>query len=226
LLSINTNKEIAAFDWVAYETLSGDIVVGLPGNIIVRAIADGRVSRISRRMGASDYDTSMTLEHGRLNSGWTSSYRHVIPLVETNAMVAKGQAIAKLYRDSGTAYGLLVHLHMELTNAWGQFSRAWVDPEATLYSYIDFLHAIPQTSFKFRIAEKSQDPRIIIANFEKVFELPVVASEIHAYVVRMILDHLQSGRIEWLERALAVATDPYSGLSLQHREQIRLAIAT
>lgn len=115
------------FDFGAYLNEAGGIVVGLPLETPVRAIANGVVKEILHRQVSSGYACSLSIEHGEPGSQLLSSYTHIAPGVEVGDEVPKGGIIGGLYSDIGTEYGRLVHLHLSLVDG----TRKATNPETS-----------------------------------------------------------------------------------------------
>ncbi|NBU34271.1 hypothetical protein EB118_07575 [bacterium] len=119
-LDRETGKGHDGFDFGAYLREDGMIVVGLPQDTPIRAVANGVVRQVlmneSTGMG---YGCVVNVEHGGNDSGMFSSYVHVNPTIEPNVTVGKGDVLGSLYKDDGNQEGRLVHLHMGLADGWG-----------------------------------------------------------------------------------------------------------
>ncbi len=112
-----------AFDFGAYLHSDGSLVLGLPEQTPVRAVADGVVKYVTRgEWGA--YSGNVTVEHGADDSGMRSKYHHVIPAIREGARVQKGDVLATLHKDRGNTEGKLVHLHFALLDGWGTHGTA------------------------------------------------------------------------------------------------------
>lgn len=116
------------FDFAAYLDEEGKVILGLPAETKIRAVADGRLSGIGY---PDSYAGTVRLEHGEDNSGMFSEYVHVVSDLERGSRVKKGDVIGTLYKDPDGEEGRLVHLHLSLINGWdvggGVFDRK-VDP--------------------------------------------------------------------------------------------------
>jgi murein DD-endopeptidase MepM/ murein hydrolase activator NlpD len=214
------------FDWAAYLHQDGKIVVGLPEGAIVRAIADGRATQVlTASIGSrgDPYLHQITIEHGKKESGLCSVYLHVVPSVHKGEEVRQGQPIGVLYKDPGWIKGRLVHLELTLINGWSDPSdRVWVDPEKTIYAATDFLHAHPQASLGFRIAEWTADPVISIANFHRL-DFESATGSIDFYL-GMILDVIHLGREDGLIRGKAILERINTHLDEAQKTRLREAL--
>lgn len=120
LLDRNTGRGHDGFDFGAYLRDDDKVVVGLPKETPVRAVADGVVRQVLiGGMTGGGYGCMVNIEHGGDDSGMFSSYIHIDPSIEPEAEVAKGEVLGSLYKDSGNRIGRLVHLHMRLVDGWG-----------------------------------------------------------------------------------------------------------
>lgn len=116
-LDRKTGEGHDGFDFAAYITTDNRIVLGLPEDTKIRAVADGVVTQVLDIYGG--YATMVNIEHGANDSGMLSRYSHVRPTVETGASVKKGDVIGELYKDHDGEEGRLVHLHLSLISGWG-----------------------------------------------------------------------------------------------------------
>ncbi len=160
-----------AFDFAAYmDRTGGKIVLGLPSETPIRAVADGLVIGVSR--GVCGYAHYIHIEHGKeefmglMGDGLMSGYYHVVPLVEAGKKVKKGDIIATLYKNPGESEGRLVHLHFGLENAYDGKPNE-VDP-VELFPEIGVLVAEPQGSARFAIRDLTPSPEISISHFAKL----------------------------------------------------------
>ncbi len=155
-----------ALDFAAYITQNNDIVLGLPP-IKIRAVGKGRVSQIDGTYNhkAGNYSTGITIEHGELNSNMYSYYLHVIPEVEKNMVVDKGDVIGTLYIDNPelTGYKRLTHLHFEMLNSWLYDEKRDVDP-GEIFPEFKSYKAIPQGEELFTVPG-FENNKVITANF-------------------------------------------------------------
>jgi len=120
-LDRQTGKGHDGFDFAAYLTTDNRIILGLPEDTKILAVADGVVQQVldtPEAVGGS-YGIMISVEHGEEDSGMFSQYIHVKPLVKTGMKVKKGDVIAELYKDRGEEEGRLVHLHLTLVSGWG-----------------------------------------------------------------------------------------------------------
>jgi murein DD-endopeptidase MepM/ murein hydrolase activator NlpD len=176
-LDRETGKGHDGFDFGAYLTEDGRIVLGLLPNTPIRAVADGIVAQVmdSPEAVGGGYGVTINLEHGANDSGMLSTYIHVVPLVEYGQAVKKGDVIATLYKDPDGEKGRLVHLHLSLISGWGtrgtpimggSKNKRLDDPKfisEEIYKY----SAEPQGNSNFSVPTIS-DARVEIANFKKV----------------------------------------------------------
>lgn len=100
----------------AYLRKDGTVVVGLPEETPVRAIADGVVRQIALK---GKFGCLLSTEHGGENTGIFSQYGNVSPTVNLGTLVQKGDKIGTLYKDTGIEEGRLVGLFVLLVAAWG-----------------------------------------------------------------------------------------------------------
>jgi|SRR3989338_3220249 len=109
------------FDFAAYLTTDNRIVLGLPPDTKIRAVADGVIRQVLDTPEAvgGGYGVMISIEHGANDSGMFSQYVHVKPTIETGASVKKGDVIGELYKDPDGEEGRLVHLHLSLISGWG-----------------------------------------------------------------------------------------------------------
>ncbi len=172
-----------AYDFAAYLSKDGKVVLGLNEETQVRVIADGIVRQVSYGLAGKSvpYGCFINVEHGRDGSGLFSSYHHINPVVKHNQKVKKGDIIGTLHKDKGEE-GKLVHLHFELSHGWNTEDRI-CNPES-IYSSITRYRAKPQSSLDFRVYEMKfettpiyefsemiilpEQPKIHIANFKKL----------------------------------------------------------
>ncbi len=207
----------AAFDWAAYLNKDGEVILGLPVETRIRAIADGLVVQVFSGLGRREgYATLINIEHGKKGNGLYSSYGHVVPLVKPGERVKKGDIIAKLYKDPGGAAGRLVHLHFTLSNGWEVKDRILVDPERTIYANTGFLHAKPQGSLNFQLAELGKNQPVTIANFRTI------------KIGRENLDEVIDGLIRAKEfkrpDISLIVNDPYAALTENQMRRLRSAL--
>lgn len=165
------------FDFAAYLTLNDKIILGLPSETPIRAVADGLVRQIldSPEAVGGGYGVTIHVEHGAKDSGMFSSYIHVIPSVEYGKEVKKGDVIGTLYKDPGLNEGRLVHLHLELMSGWGTRGSSVMgggrdkrqdDPKIISQELYKF-NAEPQGNSHFTVPSLKEMP-VQIANFAKV----------------------------------------------------------
>lgn len=114
-----TRRGHDGFDFGAYLRDDGTVVIGLPKETPVRAVANGVVRQVLvGDMTGGAYGCLVNVEHGEEGSGMFSGYVHVEPRIYSDTIVEKGDVIGTLHRDSGTEEGRLVHLHLSLVNGW------------------------------------------------------------------------------------------------------------
>ena len=143
------------YDFAAYLNKQGQCVLGLPSETPVRAIADGEVLFFSN----DGYQKQMILLHEEKLEKLMSYYGHVVPCVEQGQRVKSGEQIATLYKDQGNGLGLLVHLHLAISNSEKYFSPATLLPEIT------DLVTNPQGVGDFVIPQLSSQLKIISHDF-------------------------------------------------------------
>jgi len=166
-----------AHDFAAYLTQKGDCILGLPENTPIRAIADGIVHSVHLNLPwrGKRYNNYLVVEHDEPGSGLISFYLHIELFVQVATPVRKGQVIGKLYKDEGDELGKLVHLHFELGHGCntyidfesGEDSITYIDP-TKIFPDIRRNRAEPQGSLKFKIQGLSTQPKIRIANFNRL----------------------------------------------------------
>ena len=176
-LDRETGKGHSGFDFAAYLTQDGDVILGLPPETPVRAVADGVVAQVLDNPEAvgGGYGVMMSIEHGAHDSGMFSTYVHVVPIIEFGAKVRKGDIIGSLYKDPGMDEGRLVHLHLETISGWGTKGSSILgggknlryDDPAILDESIYNLKTDPQGSSDFSIP-LLDNPKIKLANFNKI----------------------------------------------------------
>jgi hypothetical protein len=110
-----------AYDFAAYLTQDGKVILGLLKETPIRAIADGIIRQISNGLAGSGvpYACFINIEHGRNGSGLFTRYDHVDPVVEDGQEVKKGDVIATLYKDDGNEEGRL-EVELEWLNQAGE----------------------------------------------------------------------------------------------------------
>jgi murein DD-endopeptidase MepM/ murein hydrolase activator NlpD len=176
-LDRETGKGHEGFDFGAYLTQDGRIVLGLPQNTPIRAVADGIVAQVmdSPEAVGGGYGVKINVEHGANDSGMFSTYEHVVPSVEFGQEVKKSEIIATLYKDPEGKKGRLVHLHLSLISGWGTRGTSIMggatnkrldDPRLIseeIYKYT----AEPQGRPDFTVSSLP-DAKLEIANFKEV----------------------------------------------------------
>jgi hypothetical protein len=222
---LDWETEESAFDWAIYVNKKNEVIVGLPPNTPVRAIAPGRVLRVSPA-SEDGYYSFVSLSHGKKGSGLSSTYFHVMPLVRRGDIVSRGQVIGKLYADPPGPEGDLVHLHFELRNGYHTAARNWVDPEQTIYKHVAFLHAQPRGSLDFRITEWRRPPKIVMANFQR---LTTEFYDVHQLPDRIrdslkgIIGEMEDKRVWAIASANLILKDAHAGLSMEDRRRLEEA---
>ncbi|MEK7680120.1 MAG: peptidoglycan DD-metalloendopeptidase family protein, partial [Deltaproteobacteria bacterium] len=163
----------SAFDFAAYLTSGDGAVLGLPENTPVRAVADGTVLQVlwPYKDPSRGYEGLINIGHGEitltLGDSMLSSYTHLIPLVQQGQKVRKREIIGKLYKDPGSEKGRLVHLHLELGNAWSMTRLRGVDPALILFARENLPVCLPQGNAHFTISGR-ENTSIRIANFRNL----------------------------------------------------------
>lgn len=118
-LDRSTGKGHDGFDFGAYLRDDRTVVIGLPKETPVRAVADGIVKQVLMNDSTGwEYGCLINVEHGG-DTGMFSGYCHVDPSIEANTEVHKGDILGTLYKDKGSIEGRLVHLHLQLADGWG-----------------------------------------------------------------------------------------------------------
>ncbi len=164
-------------DLAAYLNTEGEIVLGLPPNAPVRAVADGRIDTIATE--DAGYNGWIRIEHGKLGSAMDSIYRHVVARegLKGHTEVKKGDIIGTLYIDEpreGNS-GRLVHLHLEMLNGletkvdvmMSKESEQLISPLDVIDSAVRKHTAMPQQSANFQV-RGLEDAPIKIANFDNL----------------------------------------------------------
>lgn len=120
-LNRETGKGHDGFDFAAYVTTDNKIVLGLPEDTKIYAIADGLVKQIldTPELVGGEYGVMISVEHGKNDSGMFSQYIDIKPTIEVGARVKKGDVIGQIYKDPDGDEGRLAHLHLCLTSGWG-----------------------------------------------------------------------------------------------------------
>jgi murein DD-endopeptidase MepM/ murein hydrolase activator NlpD len=137
-----------AYDFAAYLNKNQETILGLPSDLNIHAIANGNVRQIITSFG-DNYHTRIHIEHGNSGSGMFSSYAHVVPLVEENSIVKKGQLIARIFYEKKQQYGRLSpHLHFQLSNGRETKNRLLVDP-IKIFPHLNDYIASPQGERNF-----------------------------------------------------------------------------
>lgn len=115
-----TGKGHNGFDFGAYLRDDDVVVIGLPEETPVRAVADGSVRQVlSGGMTGGPYGCLVNIEHGAYDSGMFSQYIHIDPAISGGEDIRKGDVLGTLYKDGGSSMGRLVHLHLGLSDGWG-----------------------------------------------------------------------------------------------------------
>lgn len=175
-LDRKTGKGHDGFDFAAYVTTDNRVLLGLPEDTKIRAVADGVVKQVLDTPEAvgGGYGVMVSIEHGANDSGMFSQYIHVRPTVEAGANVKKGDVIGELYKDPGEE-GRLVHLHLRLISGWGTRGTSIMggginvraDDPGLIDRSIYKLTAIPQGSANFAIRDLP-DAKIEFAHFKSI----------------------------------------------------------
>jgi len=176
-LDRETGKGHSGYDFAAYLSTENIVVLGLPPETKIRAVADGRIAQVLDNPDAigGGYGVMLTIEHGADSSGMFSQYVHVKPLIKEGVEARKGDIVAELYKDPGENEGRLVHLHFELISGWGTKGTSITgggryirteDPRI-LSNELCGYNANPQGSTQFKLLEL---PELTIktVNFKKV----------------------------------------------------------
>lgn len=149
--------------FAAYLTKGGKVILGLPAETRIRAVADGVVYYTSRF--SYGYENIVWVKHEERWGGLTSGYCHVTPSVIESTKVKKGDIIGIPWKQSGNGNkGTLVHLHFELRN---EFQAISIDPrffDNSLHRY----NMIPPTTVKFTIPELPPSTPFEVAHFRRV----------------------------------------------------------
>lgn len=152
------------YDFAAYLTKTGKVILGLPDKTKIRAAADGVVYSIFKHNWG--YEEMVWIKHEKSSyGGLTSGYCHVTPSVEIGTEVKKGDVIGIPWKDSEKEdRGPLVHLHFMIKNS---FQSESVDPryiDESLYKY----SMAPPVTVKFTIPELPRSTPFEVAHFKKV----------------------------------------------------------
>ncbi|MDD5574934.1 MAG: diguanylate cyclase, partial [Candidatus Omnitrophica bacterium] len=155
------------FDFAAYLTNDNNVVLGLPEHTPVVAAADGVVSQILWPYGSPDlaYQCLINIDHGNTPEmmagvAMMSRYAHVVPAVNKDQYVKKGDLIGHVYHDPGRK---LPHFHFELANARGATQPRSVDPVSILFPGKKLPYAQPQGSYEFEITTSS--PVVLVGRY-------------------------------------------------------------
>ena len=156
-----------SFDFSAYLNDQDELIIGLPENTPVCAVANGQVAQIVDWVGK--YGMAIRISHGIPNDNILSGYDHVVPVVKQGQRVKKGEIIGHLYKDSGNEEGRLVHLHLSLQNYWKlwQSGRQKANPEH-VFNNLDLIQCRNPESLNPELFDFDPQPKIIIANFKKL----------------------------------------------------------
>lgn len=140
----NPRREHTGFDFASYLDTNDTCILGLPAETVVRAVRDG-VVLVATQTGWP-YADHVAVSHGEPGDGFNSEYHHVIPLVENQDIVEKGQPLGTLFHQKreGSRPEQLIHLHFEMANAFDTLSvrdrythkgvkRRYVNPAGTLF---------------------------------------------------------------------------------------------
>lgn len=176
-LDRNTGRGHDGFDFAAYVTTDNRVVLGLPEDTKIRAVADGVVKQVLDTPEAvgGGYGVMVNIEHGANNSGMFSQYIHVRPTIQAGVSVKKGDVIGQLYKDPEGDEGRLVHLHLSLDSGWGTRGTSIMgggkhlrtdDPRLIDISIYNF-SASPQGSATFELPDL-QDAKIEFAHFKRI----------------------------------------------------------
>lgn len=151
------------YDFAAYLTANGKVILGLPADTNVRASADGIVYNVFVHRGERGYDNIFYIKHEKGAGGLVLStgYCHVLPSVREGEEVKKGDIVGTPYRQEGGNIGPLVHLHFVLMRGMEIDPRAI---DASLYWY----NMIPPETPKFIIPELPQRTSFVVAHFPRV----------------------------------------------------------
>ncbi len=165
-------------DFAAYLTTDDEIVLGLPPDTPVRAVADGKINTIAATPDAG-YNGWILVEHGKPDCKMESIYRHVVAKegLKGHTEIKKGDVIGTLYVDKpreGNS-GRLVHLHLEMTDGgespadarMSKFEEKLVSPLTILDPSVRKFTATPQQSTNFKVEGLDNRP-MRIANFDNL----------------------------------------------------------
>lgn len=152
------------YDFAAYLTQEGEVVLGLPVETNIRAVADGVVYGIYGRDGWG-YANELWIKHEKRYGGLTSGYCHIVPTVEEGKEVKKGDIIVTLWKDSESEEkGPLVHLHFMIKTDW---QTTPIDPRFIDES-ISAYNMIPPENPGFTIPELPTRTPFRVEHFKKV----------------------------------------------------------
>lgn len=167
------------FDFAAYITTDNRVVLGLPKDTKIRAVADGVVKQVldTPEIVGGGYGVMVNIEHGANDSGMFSSYVHVRPTAGVGTIVKKGDAIGELYKDPDGEEGRLVHLHLILISGWGTKGTSMrggsmnmnirTDDPKFIDPSIYELSAVPQGSANFTLPDLPNS-KVEFAHFKRV----------------------------------------------------------
>ena len=152
-------------DFAAYLNDKDELVIGLPPETPVRAVADGEIIQTGDYLGR--YATFINIAHGNPSDNIYSCYHHVSSEKRETRMVRKGEIIGHLYKDKGEDEGRLVHLHFSLTNAWDISNRYEIDP-LKVFDQLQMIQTRSPKSINPELIDREQPKNIRIAHFKKL----------------------------------------------------------
>jgi murein DD-endopeptidase MepM/ murein hydrolase activator NlpD len=156
-------------DYAVYLNTKGQVVVGLPGDTPVRAIAGGQVI-IDPFLGGmkNPYSSQMIVVHETFNDvTFKSVYAHAKRSIRMGQVVKKGDVIGTAYKEDGEE-GRLVHLHLTMgfSPVKDMYNLEYLDPEL-FFPDFSRLTTTPFGRFPFKV-DGHRDLEIVVSNFRKV----------------------------------------------------------
>ncbi len=105
------NEDHKGYDFFAYANEDGTLILGLPQNTRIRAIADGIIRTVFADLEPLEI---VAIEHGKIGSGLMSRYGHIFPLVKEGMHIKKGDVIGTLCNNPKHIQKYGGHLHFAL----------------------------------------------------------------------------------------------------------------
>lgn len=149
-----TGKGHNGYDFAAYLNTDNQIILGLPPQTPIRAIADGVVSQAveASELTNGGYGAEVNIQHGAEDSKMFSSYLHIVPEIKRGVVVKKGDIIGKLFKEAYGKPQALVHLHLMLGTGDGLAGVKLDDPGLIIDNRIYKYKVEPQGSYGFSVS--------------------------------------------------------------------------